>query len=191
MRDGHGERPLSEEGHSFRPRFSRDGGAAFYLVAERPGAFLASTGELWSADVRSRVRRRVALSKRDYQPFRRYLFVDTDRNEVLSVTVGGKRMRCSGLTAERPDTYIYVVDPHGRSRRQALAQPVAGLGGSRQTARWLVVEDRTRSAPTVLRSSSTRSEGMRAPDADLRRLLRKVGGGRTLPEHAFSRFLGR
>ena len=83
MRDSGGERSLSEQGHSFRPRFSRDGSTVFYLVSERPGAFLAKTGELWSVHLRRGVRRRFKLSDAIVNDS-----VDADRKEILYVTVG-------------------------------------------------------------------------------------------------------
>jgi len=168
IRNGRGERPLSEQGHSFLPRFSRDGGTVFYLVSERPGAFLANAGELWSIDLPSGVRRRLGLSDAivNYS-------VDTDRNAVLYVTVGEKsnatlwRAPMDGRTPphkladdvgralvvtaagimfsviEGPDIYIYVMDADGRSRRKALPQPVSGFRAASPDGRWLVVQDRT------------------------------------------------
>ena len=60
IRDRRGERPLSEQGHSFLPTFSRDGRTVYYLASQRPGAFQATRGELWSVNVD---KRRAAASR--------------------------------------------------------------------------------------------------------------------------------
>jgi serine/threonine protein kinase/Tol biopolymer transport system component len=168
IRDPRGERPLSEQGHSFLPTFSRDGRTVYYLASQRPGAFQANRGELWSVDAGSGVRRRLALS----DAIVRYS-VDAKRNEVFFVTVGEKpnatlwRAPLDGRSApekvaedvgrtiavtdegilflafEGPNTHVFVMRPDGTPRRKALPEPVTGLRAVSPDGRWLVVNDRT------------------------------------------------
>ena len=168
IRDHRGERPLSEQGHSFLPTFSRDGRTVYYLVSQRPGAFQASRGELWSVNAENGVRRRLALS----DAIVRYS-VDAHRNEVFFVTVGekanatlwrapldsrsaprkvaedvGRTIAVTGddvffLAFEGPDTYVFVHSLDGTSTRRAVPGPVVGLRAVSPDGRWLVVKDRT------------------------------------------------
>jgi hypothetical protein len=179
MRDSRGERPLSEEGNSYRPKFSDDRQAVYYLVSERPGAFLANSGALWSVDLSSGTRRRLPLPSTivDYS-------VDGQRGDVFFVTtdetpnatlwrapVDGRtrpRMLATDvlrvvtrikedivfLAFEGSEIYIFAMDPDGRSKRKALPVPVVGLQSVSPDGAWLVVEDRAQfggdPSPTVL-----------------------------------------
>ena len=108
MRDRRGERPLSEQGHSFLPTFSRDGRTVYYLANQRPGASQATRGELWSVNADSGVRRRLALS----DAILRYA-VDADRNEVYFVTVG-----------DTPKATLWRAPLDGRSAPRKMADDV-------------------------------------------------------------------
>ena len=161
------ERPLSEQSHSFRPQFSSDGRTVFYLVSERPGAYLASPGALWSVDLASGHRRRHALPGTlvNYA-------VDTNRNEVVFVSVvqgsngtlwwaslDGRTpprrlaedvLRPVAITSEGilftgregSETYVFAIGRDGRERRRALRAGGAVLRTVSPDGRWAVVEDR-------------------------------------------------
>jgi Tol biopolymer transport system component len=168
LRDSNGEQRLSEQGHSFRPRFSNDGETVFYLASQRPGAFQALIGELWSFNRASGQRQRLALSDAIVA-----YTVDTDRNEVLFSTMGGKgqtplwRAALDGRTPprkladsvglnfpiiqediffaapEEASTYVYTMRVDGGRRRKALPHPVAGFQAVSPDRKWLIVRDRT------------------------------------------------
>jgi len=168
------ERPLSEQGHSFRPRFSNDGTRVFYLVSQRPGAYLASTGALWSADLASGHRRQYSLPNTIVN-----YVVDTDRNELVFVTVDHQakatlwwapldgrtpprqlavdvlrgiavtRQEILFAALEGPAVYVFAIGRDGRGRRKALMQRVTLLRGTSPDGRWIVVLDRTPMGETL------------------------------------------
>jgi serine/threonine protein kinase/WD40 repeat protein len=168
MKDRRGERPLSEQGHSFLPTFSRDGRTVYYLANQRPGASQATRGELWAVNADNGVRRRLALS----DAILRYA-VDADSNEVYFVTVGDTlkatlwRAPLDGRSAPRhmaddvgrslavtddgvlflayegANTYVFVGRREGTPARKALSKPVVSLVAVSPDGRWLVVTDDT------------------------------------------------
>jgi Tol biopolymer transport system component len=167
VRDEKGERPLSEEGHSFQPQFSRDGQTVFYLVSHRPGAYLADAGELWAVDRVSGRRRRLPLGDAILS-----YSVNTEQSEVVFVAEADQRRTALWQTSINDPTtprkladevqrrfvvtdggivfaagegahrYAYVMTSSG-SRRRALPQPIASLRGASPDGKYVVVEDRT------------------------------------------------
>lgn len=166
IRDRRGERALSEQGHSFRPRFSPDGTTVFYLVSQRAGAYHASAGELWSVDVATSRRRRLALSNAivNYElesTGREIVFVTVDQSpgatlwraptdartppqklaDDVGSVIAATKEGIVFAAMEGSKAVIYAVRADGRDRRKALPEPVTRLRGVSPDGRWLVVQD--------------------------------------------------
>ena len=167
IRDTGRERAVSEEGHSFQPQFTRDDNTVYYLVSQRPGAFLASSGELWSFDRSSGEKRRLPIRSgiRSYvvdADQKRVVFVADDRPRGaalwsasldgrtparrLAEDVGGfVAVADSGIvfSARKGDhTYVHLLAPGAQDSRPLLPHPVASLRDASPDGQWIVVEDR-------------------------------------------------
>jgi serine/threonine protein kinase/Tol biopolymer transport system component len=165
IHDKDGERPLSEQGFSFSPQFSRDGAAVYYLVSQRPRAFLAETGDLWRMDRLSGKARRLPVPE-EIESFA----VVPERNQVFFVRADSKNNNAlwvSGLDdSHRPrklaedvfrgfnlshdqiafatrDGKFSIIGLDGANRREVSANSASGALGISPDGKWLVVTDRT------------------------------------------------